>query len=112
VAAEDIEVTEAKVTYTTKELLRRIDDRFERLEGLVTNVPTRTEFDHLDGRVGRLEAEGLKMTAATSAVAQAQAVSDKRGEKRWTRGEKIVGIVFVAFTTALNILALAPDLIR
>jgi hypothetical protein len=88
----DIEVTEAKVTYTTKELLARIDQRFERLEQMAQNAPTRVEVDHIDKRVASLEVAAIELRATASALA-----ADKVG--RWSRNEKI----YIAFTTLIMI---------
>jgi hypothetical protein len=93
---EEIEVTEARVTYTTKELLKRIDDRFERMEILVQSAPTRPEFDHLDARVSRLEEDAVKIAAVAAAL-------NESSKKRWTATEKIVGLTFVAANLLLNL---------
>lgn len=52
---DSIEIRESKVTYTTKELLARIDQRMERLEQAATAAATRVELEHLEARVSRLE---------------------------------------------------------
>lgn len=98
-APEDIEVTEARVTYTTKELLKRIDDRFERLESMVTGAPTRGEFDHVDARVTALEEEAVHLRITAAALA-----ADKK--QRWTRNEKMAGATFATVNIAINLLIL------
>jgi hypothetical protein len=96
----DFDVTEAKVTYTTKELLLRIDQRFERLEQMAQNAPTRIEVDHIDTRVASLESEAITLRATAEAL---------KGERigRWTRNEK----VYIAITTfvmvVLNVFSLS-----
>ena len=97
-ATEDIEITEAKVTYTTKELLKRIDDRFERLESLVTNQPTRLEFDALYGRVALIETEQVGLRRVATALKDDKA-------SRFNKQDKLVLGVFAAITTVLNTMA-------
>ena len=97
--AEDIEVTEAKVTYTTKELLKRIDDRFERLESMVTGAPTRAELDHIDTRVTTLEREAVALRAT------AQALSTEKTQ-RWSRNEKFAAISFGTLNILVNAMLL------
>jgi len=98
-AADDIEVTEAKVTYTTKELLKRIDDRFERLESMVTGAPTRSEVDHIDARVSALESEAVVLRAT------AQALSTEKTQ-RWSRNEKLAAVSFGMLNILVNALLL------
>ena len=47
------------VVYSTKELLERIDQRFERLEHIVQGVVVRPEFVALESRVVTLEQDAL-----------------------------------------------------
>ena len=103
-SAENIDVTEAKVTYTTKELLTRIDARFERLEGLVTNRPTRAEFVRVESRLATVEEEQTGIRAATLALKE-----DKTS--RFNRTDKLVIGVFALITTLLNLSALGPDIL-
>jgi len=88
----DIEVTEAKVTYTTKELLKRIDDRFERLEQLASEATTRHEFFALESRVATLE-EGRAVMHAVGAEKAAL----------FSRTDKLLGFIIGVGLLALNI---------
>lgn len=102
--SEDIEVTEAKVTYTTKELLKRIDDRFERLELLAQSAPTRPEFDSVVGRLQHIETEAVALRAVATALKE-----DK--SSRFNRADKLVLGAFALVSLVLNIMALAPDIL-
>ena len=97
-AAEDIAISESKVTYTTKELLIRIDDRFERLESLYSNMPTRAEFALLAERVAAHDDE----LAANRAVAKA--LKDNKSDT-WTRRDKIVGVLLAAVALTVQVYA-------
>jgi hypothetical protein len=93
---EGTKLQEAQVTYTTKELLQRIDHRFDRLEILAEGAATRTEVEALGKRVSALEQDA----SGTKAVAKALLES---GKDRWSRNEKIAGL-------ALGIIAVTPSI--
>jgi tetrahydromethanopterin S-methyltransferase subunit G len=92
---KDAEITEAKVTYTTKELLQRIDDRFDRLEHIAESAASRTDMEKVIVRVDKLERD----SEGTKAVAKALLLD---GKDRWSRNEKIAGLL-------VAIVALAPS---
>lgn len=94
---EDVNVIEAKVTYTTKELLQRIDDRFDHLELVVGSAATREYVESVVSRVDKLERD----SEGTKAVAKALLAD---GKERWTRNEKIAALVFgaVALTPSVQ----------
>lgn len=100
---EDFHVTEAKVTYTTKELLIRIDQRFDRLESLVTNAPSRSELQILDGRVSQLETDAVSIKAVAVAL-------QGNKESRFNKQDKLVLGMFGFITTVLNVLAVTNHL--
>ena len=52
---EDFDVKEARVVYSTKELLARIDERLDRIEVAMNDAPTRREFVEVERRVGSIE---------------------------------------------------------
>jgi len=54
-ATEEFDVKEARVTYSTKELLSRIDERLDRIEVAMTESPTRREFNALNERLTKVE---------------------------------------------------------
>jgi len=85
----DVAVAEARVTYTTKELLQRIDTRFEHLERLAESGTPRMEHVILIGRVDKLERD----SEGTKAVATALLAS---GKDRFSRNEKVAGMIFAA----------------
>jgi len=101
----EVEITEAKVTYTTKELLRSIDERFARLESLVTNQPTRGEFDLVVSRLAQIEDEQIAVRAVAKALKE-----DKTS--RFNRTDKLVIGLFALISTVLNIMALGPDILK
>ena len=93
---EGTKLQEAQVTYTTKELLQRIDHRFDRLENLAEGAATRAEVDTLVKRLNALEQDA----SGTKAVAKALLES---GKDRWSKNEKLVGmgIASVALTPSI-----------
>ena len=99
----DYDVQEARVTYTTKELLARIDHRFDRLEVLAEGAATRAEVTTLAKRVDNLEQD----SAGTKAVARALLESD---EGRWSKNEKIAGGVVAAVAVIPNIIIAVAQL--
>jgi tetrahydromethanopterin S-methyltransferase subunit G len=103
--SEDIEVREAKVSYTTKELLQRIDDRFERLEGIAQGMARREDVERIESRVEALEKEAGEVRAVATALLTT-------GKDRFTRNEKLFGATAVLITTVLNLMALGPDVIH
>jgi len=92
----DYDVTEGKVTYTTKELLARIDGRFEHLESIAEAAATRTELYMVTARVDKLERD----SEGTKAVATALLNS---GKDRWSKNEKIAGLIFAAIALAPSV---------
>lgn len=99
-SASDFDVQEARVTYTTKELLTRIDHRFDRLEVLAEGAATRSEVTTLAGRVDNLERD----SAGTKAVAKALLES---AEGRWSKNEKLAGGVVALVAVVPSIIAIA-----
>lgn len=97
-AADNIEVTESKVTYTTKELLIRIDDRFDRLERLAADMPTRAEFSILTATVQAHDDE----LAANRAVAKAL---KENNDSTFTRRDKLVGAVLAVLALTVQVWA-------
>jgi len=86
-------VQEASVVYTTKELLLKIDRRFDRLEALAEGSFTRAEGETLGRRVNALEQDA----SGTKAVAKALLES---GKDRWSKNEKVAGLVVAIFAVA------------
>lgn len=90
---DSVEIRESKVTYTTKELLQRIDGRLDSIERQVGDVPSRKEFDHLESRIDGLEAYRLTLETA------AKLRHDTFGYR-----EKIIGIAVAVVLLAVNAL--------
>lgn len=93
---EDVTVIEAKVTYTTKELLQGIYDRFDHLELVAESAASRESVDRVANRVDKLEREAEGTKAVASALLAA-------GKARWTRNEKLAALVFAAVALAPSI---------
>lgn len=89
----DYSVKEARVSFTTKELLTRIDDRLDRIETAVGNMPTRPEFQSLADRTVVLE-----LWRAT--------VEGEKKQRRYafTRRDKIIATVIAMSLLLLNVL--------
>ena len=92
-------MNEAQVVYTTKELLLRIDHRFDRLESLAEGAATRVEVETLGKRVNALEQDA----SGTKAVAKALLES---GKDRFTKNEKLVGLGIAALAVTPSIIAI------
>lgn len=92
----DFEVQESAVIYSTKEIVERIDKRLDHLESISESAFTRIEGSALAARVGILETDA----SGTKAVAKALLAS---GKDRFSRNEKIVGLVF-------GVVALVPSI--
>lgn len=60
---DDINVQEARVTYSTKELLRDIHSRLDRIDNAVSNIPTRAEMDHMEKRLVHVETWKIQQEA-------------------------------------------------
>jgi predicted ABC-type transport system involved in lysophospholipase L1 biosynthesis ATPase subunit len=97
--SESYEVVESKITYTTKELLSRIDKRFEHLESIAEAAATRSEMYMVTARVDKLERD----SEGTKAVATALLNS---GKDRFSRNEKVIGLVFASVALAPSIAAI------
>jgi hypothetical protein len=95
-----VSVQDAKVVYTTKELLERIDKRFDRLEDFAANAATRSDVVALEGRVSALEQDA----SGTKAVAKALL---EDGKNRWSKNEKIAGMLVGLVAVAPSVAALA-----
>ena len=95
---EGLKVQESTVTFTTKELLQRIDHRFDRLEELAESAATRADLEAIVQRVNALEQDA----SGTKAVAKALLES---GKDRWTRNEKTAGLLFASIAVAPSIIA-------
>lgn len=78
---------ESAVIYSTKEIVERIDRRLDHLESISEGAFTRVEGAALATRVGILETDA----SGTKAVAKALLAS---GKDRFSRNEKIVGLIF------------------
>lgn len=110
--AEDFNINEAKVTYTTKELLIKIDQRFDKLESLAQAAPTRDDVLALTDRVQLLET-GVQLLETDASAIKAVALALKNDKSsRFNKTDKVVIGVFVFISTLLNFLALGPDLIN
>lgn len=119
---EPIEIREAKVTYTTKELLARIDGRMERLEHAVMSAATRAELERLEARVTHLEDVRQRQERLEQEVLAVQEVTERmetfiahleavRAHKAavFTRREKIVGGMIAAAALAGQLMLLAAN---
>ena len=99
---DDYEIREARVTYTTKELLERIDGRLERLEEGMTGMVTHAEFSRLESRVGAVE---LRMDERLGTVEDKMMVVDAINANKaalFSRREKIIGVVLALATIGLQ----------
>jgi len=95
---EDIDVVESRITYTTKELLQRIDDRFERLEAMYASAPTRSEFTIVVNRLSALEEEQVKVRAVAVALKE-----DK--SETFSRRDKLVGMLLAVIALSVQVFA-------
>jgi hypothetical protein len=91
------EAKESSVTFTTKELLQRIDTRFDRLESLAEASASRVDLMIVTNRISALEQDA----SGTKAVAKALLES---GKDRFSRNEKMAGLLF-------GVVALTPSVI-
>ena len=92
-AEHDVNIQEARVTYSTKELLKDIHTRLDRIDTAVNNIPTRAEMSQVDQRIGSLE----------TWRAQQEAVRADRSLQFGTR-ERIVGATVAVALLGLNLL--------
>lgn len=93
------DVKEARVVFTTKELLSGIHDRLTSLEQLAREGVSRAEFEKLDQRVEDLEQSRL-----------VQQTLDSSKTRAWTVREKIILGVFALITTVLNVTAASKNI--
>lgn len=96
--AEDFNLVESKVTYTTKELLQRIDARFERLETLYATAPTRGEFDLAVARLAKVEDEVVRNRTVTDTL-------KKERQESFSRRDKTVGAVLALVAVGVQVYA-------
>jgi pimeloyl-CoA synthetase len=92
------------VTYTVKELIEKLGERLDRIEAIMLTLATKSHVEKVDQRVVRLEADSI----ATKKVADALL---KDGIQKFSKREKIAGLVFACISLFLGVLALGPDII-
>lgn len=92
------------VTYTVKELVEKLGERLDRIEALILTLATKSHVDKVDQRVLGLEEAAIKKDAVAKAL-----LDD--GIQKFSKREKIAGLVFAVTSLILSILALGPDII-
>lgn len=90
---DDINIQEARVTYSTKELLKDIHVRLDRIDTAVGSIPTRAEMDHLDKRLMSVEVWR----------AQQDAIKVDRSVQFGVR-ERVIGATVAVALLGLNLL--------
>jgi hypothetical protein len=100
----DVSIADAKVVYTTKELLLRIDKRFDRLEDFAANAATRADVDKIEQHLDKVEQRvGALEQDASGTKAVAKALLDD-GANRWSKNEKVAGLL-------IGIVAVIPGIV-
>jgi hypothetical protein len=92
------------IRFTVKELLAKVDVKLDAISGKLDAKADAHDVHALDARVGALEKEAAEVRIVAEALS-----SDKKN--RFSKTEKVVGTAYLLATLALNVLALAPDLI-
>lgn len=99
------EAENGTIRFTVKELLAKVDVKLDAISGKLDAKADAHDLHALDARVVALEKEASEVRVVANAL-------QTEKKNRFTRAEKVGLFGFAAVTTGLNVLALAPDLIK